>query len=91
MRPQLGQPIELPWWTVPAALPPALCLLGAAVVPAPAGARVVDAVASLLMLVCVAAVARRVRSRNLQSVYLSAAYAFWFFAVLIWVTLAAVR
>jgi hypothetical protein len=29
-------------------------------------------------------VARKVRSRNMQSVYISAAYAFWAFAVLIW-------
>ncbi|MCU1287472.1 MAG: hypothetical protein JWO13_3822, partial [Acidobacteriales bacterium] len=29
-------------------------------------------------------VARRVESRNMQSVWISAAYAFWTFMVLIW-------
>ena len=81
---RLGHPVELPWWAPAAMLPPGLTLAGAAL-PAPVEARLLDATVSLLMLAAVAVVSTRVRSRNLQSVWISAAYAFWCFPILIWV------
>ena len=83
-RPQLGEPIELPWWVVPLWLPPLVCLILGLVLRAPVSARLVDVAGSAALLWTVYAVARRVGSRNLQSVWISAAYAFWLFAVLIW-------
>ena len=83
-RPQLGEPIELPWWVVPFSLPPLLALLLGIVLRAPLSARAVDVAGSAGLLWAVYAVARRVASRNMQSVWISAAYAFWLFAVLIW-------
>jgi hypothetical protein len=81
---RFGEPIELPWWVLPLELPPLLALVAGLVVRAPLGARLVDVVGSALMVYVVVLVARRVRSRNMQSVYISAAFAFWAFAVLIW-------
>jgi hypothetical protein len=51
---------------------------------APLSGRLLDLVASAAMLWALLLVARRVQSRNMQSVWISAAYAFWFFVVLIW-------
>ena len=82
--PRLGEPIELPWWVVPLSLPPLVALLLGLVVHAPVSARLVDIVGSVALLWVVYRVARSVGSRNLQSVWISAAYAFWLFAVLIW-------
>ena len=82
--PQLGEPIELPWWVVPLSLPPLVALLLGILLHAPVSARLVDLAGSAALVWVVYAVARRVGSRNLQSVWISAAYAFWFFAVLIW-------
>jgi len=81
---RLGEPIELPWWTLPLGFPPVLCLLLGLVLPAPLSGRLLDVIASALMLWLVLRVSRRVRSRNMQSVWISAGYAFWFFAVLVW-------
>jgi hypothetical protein len=81
---RLGEPIELPWWVIPLGLPPLLTLLLGAVLRAPLSGRLLDLVASTAMLWALLVVARRVRSRNMQSVWISAAYAFWFFVVLIW-------
>ncbi|HEV3123926.1 MAG TPA: hypothetical protein VG266_05045 [Candidatus Dormibacteraeota bacterium] len=81
---RFGEPIELPWWVLPLALPPALAFAAGVIVHSPPGARFVDLVGSALMVYVVLVVARKVRSRNMQSVYISAAYAFWAFAVLIW-------
>jgi hypothetical protein len=81
---RLGEPVELPWWVIPLGLPPALTLLLGVVLRAPLSGRVLDLAASLAMLWLLVAVARRVESRNMQSVWISAAYAFWTFMVLIW-------
>jgi hypothetical protein len=81
---RLGEPIELPWWVIPLGLPPLLTLVLGVVLRAPLSGRLLDLVASVGMLWLLLLVARRVRSRNLQSVWISAAYAFWFFVVLIW-------
>jgi hypothetical protein len=81
---RLGEPVELPWWVIPLGLPPALTLLLGVVLHAPLSGRLLDLVASAGMLWLIVAVARRVESRNMQSVWISAAYAFWLFMVLIW-------
>ena len=83
-RLRLGQAIELPWWAPLAMLPPFLTLLAGLVLGAPVETRVTDVVVSALMVYVVMKVGTRVRSRNLQSVYISGAYAFWFFLALIW-------
>jgi hypothetical protein len=82
--PRLGEPIELPWWVIPLGLPPLLTLLGALLLRAPLSGFLLDLGASVAMLAVLLVVARRVRSRNLQSVWISAAYALWVFVVLIW-------
>lgn len=81
---RLGEPVELPWWVIPLGLPPALTLLLGVVLRAPLSGRLLDLAASSAMLWLLVAVARRVESRNMQSVWISAAYAFWTFMVLIW-------
>lgn len=81
---RLGEPIELPWWVVPLGLPPFLTLVLGALLRAPLSGRLLDLVASAAMLWLVVLVALRVRSRNMQSVWISASYAFYVFAVLIW-------
>ena len=81
---RLGEPIELPWWVVPLGLPPLLTLVLGAVLRAPLSGRLLDLVASAAMLWVLTLVARRVRSRNLQSVWISSAYAFYVFVILIW-------
>jgi hypothetical protein len=81
---RLGEPIELPWWVIPLGLPPLLTLVLGVVLRAPLSGRLLDLVASVGMLWLLLLVARRVRGRNMQSVWISAAYAFWFFVVLIW-------
>ena len=81
---RLGEPIELPWWVVPLGLPPLLSLVLGALLRAPLSGRLLDLVASAAMLWVVVLVALRVSSRNMQSVWISASYAFYVFAVLIW-------
>jgi hypothetical protein len=81
---RLGEPVELPWWVIPLGLPPALTLLLGMVLRAPLSGRLLDLAASAAMLWLIVVVARRVESRNMQSVWISAAYAFWTFMVLIW-------
>jgi hypothetical protein len=81
---RLGEPIELPWWILPLGFPPALCLLLGLVLPAPLSGRLLVVIASALLLWTMVRVARRVESRNMQSVWISAGYALWFFAMLIW-------
>ncbi|HEX6492716.1 MAG TPA: hypothetical protein VF112_04350 [Candidatus Dormibacteraeota bacterium] len=80
----MGEPIELPWWVVPLGLPPLLTLVLGAILRAPLSGRLLDLVGSATMLWVLTVVARRVRSRNMQSVWISAAYAFYVFVVLIW-------
>jgi hypothetical protein len=82
--PRLGEPVELPWWTVPLGLPLLGALVAAAVVGAPLGGRLLLAISSTLMLAVLLGVAVRVRSTSMQSVYISAALALWAFTVLIW-------
>ena len=81
---RLGEPIELPWWVVPLGLPPVLTLVLGAVLRAPLSGRLLDLAGSAAMLWVLTLVARRVRSRNMQSVWISAAYAFYVFVILIW-------
>jgi hypothetical protein len=83
-RPRLGEPVELPWWTVPLGLPLVGALLVALLVGAPLSGRLLLLVASLAMLWVLLRVAVRVRSTSMQSVYISAAMALWAFSVLIW-------
>lgn len=85
---RFGAPVELPWWVPPAVLPPLLTLLGGLFLGAPPEARITDIAVSALMIYVVVQVSTRVRSRNLQSVYVSAAYALWFFLALIWLVTA---
>jgi hypothetical protein len=82
--PRLGEPVELPWWTVPLGVPLLGALVAAAVVGAPLSGRLLLAISSALMLVVLLRVALRVRSTSMQSVYISAALALWAFTVLIW-------
>jgi hypothetical protein len=81
---RFGEPVELPWWTVPVAAPVVGALVAAAVVGAPLSGRVLLVVSSGLMLLVLVRVALRVRSTSMQSVYISAALALWAFTVLIW-------
>jgi len=83
-RPRLGEPVELPWWTVPLGIPLVGALVAALVVGAPLSGRLLLAGASVMMLVVLLRVALRVRSTSMQSVYISAAMALWAFAALIW-------
>lgn len=83
-RRRLGAPIELPWWVIPLGLPPIVVAALAPFLPAPAVARVVAASASVLMVGVVVRVALRVTSRSLQSVWISTAYALWFFVAFGW-------
>ncbi|MFN2569692.1 MAG: hypothetical protein ABR564_08860 [Candidatus Dormibacteria bacterium] len=84
----MGEPIELPWWVFLCALPPVLVIAGAVTGPGPAAARLLGVIISGAMLAVLVAVARRVESRNMQSVWISAAYAVWFFAAAIWLVAA---
>jgi len=81
---RFGEPVELPWWTLPLGLPILAALVTGAVVSAPLSGRLLLVVASALMLVVLLRVALRVRSTSMQSVYISAALALWAFCVLVW-------
>jgi hypothetical protein len=81
---RFGEPVELPWWVLPLGLPPAITLILAAIIPAPLSGRALDALFSAAMLWVLVRVALRVRSSSMQSVWISAAYAFWMFIVLLW-------
>ena len=82
--PRLGEPVELPWWTLPLGVPVLAALVAGVVVDAPASGRLLLVASSALMLAVLVGVAVRVRSASMQSVYLSAALALWAFTVLIW-------
>jgi hypothetical protein len=84
MSSRFGEPVELPWWTVPLAVPLLGALVAGAVVDAPLGGRLLLVISSGLMLVVLLRVAARVRSTSMQSLYISAAMALWAFTVLIW-------
>ena len=83
--PQLGEPLELPWWTVPLAIPPGLCVLLGLVLPSPLWARAVIVVASVGALAGLLRIATRVTSSSMQSVWISVLYAVWVFVVVTWV------
>ena len=84
-RPQLGEPLELPWWTVPLALPPLLCVLLGLVLPAPLWARALIVLASIATLAGLLRIATRVASTSMQSVWISVVYAVWFFVLVTWI------
>lgn len=74
----------MPWWVPLCALPPLLVTAASLLVPAPAAARLLAAAVSLAMVVLLVRVSTGVESRNMQSVWISAAYAVWFFGAVIW-------
>jgi hypothetical protein len=81
---RLGEPVELPWWTVPLGVPLLGGVLVGLIVGAPLSGRLLLLLASAAMLWMLLRVAVRVRSSSMQSVYISAAMALWAFAVVIW-------
>jgi hypothetical protein len=81
---RLGTPLELPWWMIPLGLPPLLATIAGLVVSAPVGAHLLAIVSSLALLFALTTIATRVRSRSMQSVWVSAAYAVWVFAIVTW-------
>ena len=81
---RLGTPLELPWWMIPLGLPPLLATIAGMVVSAPVGAHLLAIVSSLALLFALTTIATRVRSRSMQSVWVSAAYAVWVFAIVTW-------
>jgi len=85
---RLGAPVELPWWIIPLSLPPAAITIAAVIVSAPVWAHLLAIAASLTLLMTLGAVATRVSSRNMQSVWISAAYTLWVFTVITWLVIA---
>ena len=81
---RLGAPVELPWGTVPLGLPPLALVVAGIIVSAPGWAHVMAVVTSLALLTALTAVATRVASRSMQSVWVSAAYAVWVFTTVVW-------
>lgn len=81
---RLGDPVELPWWTIPLGLPPLVTLILGAILSAPLWAHMLALVTSVALLLALAIVATRIASRNMQSVWISAAYAVWVFAAVLW-------
>ena len=86
---RLGAPVELPWWVIPLAAPPVLVGLAGTIVGAPLWAHLLAVGASIITLLALAVIATRVASRNMQSVWVSALYAIWVFAVLAWAVVVA--
>ena len=86
---RLGAPVELPWWIIPLGLPPVALVVAGAVVSAPLATRLLAVLSSLALLVALAVVATRIASRNIQSVWISAAYAIWTFTAIAWAVLIA--
>jgi hypothetical protein len=82
--PRFGEPVELPWWTLPLGFPLLGGVVAALLVGAPLSGRLLLLLASAGMLWMLLRVAVRVRSSSMQSVYISAAMALWAFAVVIW-------
>jgi hypothetical protein len=81
---QLGEPVELPWWTVPLGLPLLGGFLAGLIVGAPLSGRLLLLLSSAGMLWMLLRIAVRVRSSSMQSVSISAAMALWAFVVVIW-------
>ena len=81
---RLGSPVELPWWIIPLALPPLATIVLGLLLSAPVWAHLLAVITSLALLLALTAVATRIASRNMQSVWISAAYAAWVFAAVVW-------
>ncbi|MDQ6855600.1 MAG: hypothetical protein M3Z57_00830 [Candidatus Dormibacteraeota bacterium] len=81
---RLGAPVELPWWIIPLGLPPLAITIAGIVVSAPLWAHLLAVAASLALLATLAKVATGIASRSMQSVWISAAYAVWVFATVVW-------
>jgi hypothetical protein len=81
---RLGAPVELPWWIIPLGIPPLAIVVLGVLLSAPAWAHLLAVVTSLALLAMLATVALRIASRNMQSVWISAAYAVWVFAAVVW-------
>ncbi len=81
---RLGAPVELPWWVIPLGLPPLAVTVAGVVVGSPWWAHLLAVATSLALLAALVAVATRIASRSMQSVWISAAYAAWVFAAVVW-------
>lgn len=81
---RLGAPVELPWWVIPLAIPPALVAVAGIVLTAPLWAHLLAVLSSMALVIAVIRVATRVTSTSMQSVWISAVYAVWFFIALTW-------
>ena len=80
---RLGEPVEISTGVIVIGLP-ALAVLVLAAVLGPWQFRLVGVAASLAMLAVIVVVDRRVASKNMQAVWISAAYAAWFFLAVTW-------
>ena len=81
---RLGAPVELPWWTVPLAAPPLLVALFGIFLGAPLWGHLLAVLSSAATLLALLRIASHVRSPSMQSVWISAVYAVWFFVALTW-------
>ena len=81
---RLGAAVELPWWIIPLGLPPAAVAIAGLILSAPVWAHLLAVASSLTLLIALATIATRVASRNMQSVWISAAYAIWTFTAITW-------
>ena len=81
---RLGTPVDLPWWIIPLGLPPVIATIAGLIVSAPLGAHLLAIVSSIALLIALTTIATRVPSRSIQSVWVSAAYAVWVFAIVTW-------
>ena len=81
---RLGAPVELAWWVIPLSLPPLLVAIAAVFLGAPLWAHLLAIVSSLALLYALARVATHVTSTSMQSVWISALYAVWFFTGITW-------
>lgn len=75
--PRFGEPIELPWWVVALALPPLLLTAVSLFIPTSLFIHSIAALPALALVWAIARIATRVRSQNMQSVWISLAYGVW--------------
>ena len=85
----MGAPVELPWWIVPLGLPPVAVAIAGALISAPPPPACWPSFRRWRSWVALAAIATRIASRNIQSVWISAAYAVWTFTAITWAVLLA--
>ena len=81
---RLGTPVEVPWWVVPLAWPPAIAVVAALLVPAPAWARTVAILSSVTVVWLILRIGGRVTGASLQSVWVSTVYGLWTMFLLLW-------